>query len=83
MLKGAVLPFAQNCEKNLYYDLMRGDLFRQHSIPGFDINSLDSDTLCSLLLCRSKDLNFLENRFIMEASFSFINAESVLIELNN
>ena len=29
------------------FDLMRRDLFRQLTIPGLDINKLDSDALCS------------------------------------
>ena len=66
---------------------MRRDLFRQltipgldinkldsDAIPGLDINKLDSDALCSLLLFGSKDLNLVENRIIIEATISFINA---------
>ena len=56
------------------FDLMRRDLFRQLTIPGLDINKLDSDALCSLLLFGSKDLNVVENRIIIEATISFINA---------
>ena len=36
--------------------------------------TFDSDALCSLLLFESKDLNILENRIIIEATISFINA---------
>ena len=56
------------------FDLMRRDLFRLLTIPGLDMNKLDSDTLCSLLPFGSKDLNFVENRIIIEATISFINA---------
>ena len=54
------------------FDLMRRDLFRQLIIPGLDINELDSDALCNLLLFGSKDLNVVENRIIIEATISFI-----------
>ena len=56
------------------FDLMRRDLFRQLTIPGLDINKLDSDALCSLLLFGSKDFNIVENRIIIEATISFISA---------
>ena len=56
------------------FDLMRRDLFRQLNIPGLDINKLDSDALCTLLLFGTKDLNLVENRIIIEATISFINA---------
>ena len=56
------------------FDSMRRDLFRQLTIPCLEINKLDSDALCSLLLFGSKDLNVVENRIIIEATISFINA---------
>ena len=56
------------------FDLMRRDLFRQLSIPGLDINKLDSDALCTLLLFGTNDLNLAENRIIIEATISFISA---------
>ena len=56
------------------FDLMRRDLFRQLIIIGLDISKLNSDTLCSLLLFGSKNLNLVENRIIIEATISFINA---------
>ena len=56
------------------FDLMRRDLFRQLIIIGLDISKLNSDTLCSLLLFGSKNLNLVENRIIIGATISFINA---------
>ena len=56
------------------FDLMRRDLFRQLNIPGLDINKLDSDALCTLPVFGTKDLNLVENRIIIEAPISFINA---------
>ena len=63
--------FLLHCDQ---FDLMRRDLFRQLNIPGLDINKLDSDALCTLLLFGTKDLNLVENRIIIEATISFINA---------
>ena len=63
--------FLLHCDQ---FDLMRRDLFHQLNIPGLDINKLDADALCTLLLFGTKDLNLVENRIIIEATISFINA---------
>ena len=61
--------------------LMRIDLFRQLTVTGIDIYELDSNALCNLLLFGSQDLNVVENRIIIEATISFIEAtERFLIE---
>ena len=57
-----------------YIHFEKGEHFSYLTIPGLDINKLDSDALCSLLLFGSKDLNIVENRIIIEATISFINA---------
>ena len=59
---------------------MRRDLFRLLTIPGLDINELDSTALCNLHSFGSPDLNVTENSMIIEAITAFIVAIQFLME---
>ena len=56
------------------FDLIGRNLFRQLTIHGLEKHELDSNALCNVLLFGSKDLNLVENRIIIEATISFIEA---------
>ena len=56
-------------------ELQRRDLLGQlEDLPGIDIVSLDSETICELLLFGSPNLNVIVNRIILEATISFIKS---------
>ena len=57
------------------FELQRADLLGQlGDLPGIDIVSLDSKTICELLLLGSPSLNVTVNRIILEATISFIKS---------
>ena len=57
------------------FELQRRDLLGQRGdLPGIDIVSLDSETICELLLFGSRNLNVIMNRIILEATISFIKS---------
>lgn len=57
------------------FDTMRRDLLGQLSdIPGIDITSMDSKSLCQLLLFGSNNLTVVANRIILEASMAYLKA---------
>ena len=57
------------------FELQRADLLGQlGDLPGIDIVSLDSKTICELLLFGSPSLNVIVNRIILEATISFIKS---------
>ena len=57
------------------FEPMRRDLLGQLSdIPGIDITSLDSKSLCQLLLFGSTNLTVVANRIILEATTTYIKA---------
>ena len=57
------------------FELQRRDLLGQlGDLPAIDIVSLDSETICELLLFGSPNLNVIVNRIILEATISFIKS---------
>ena len=55
------------------YDQMRNDLFDQLSeIPGLELDNLNSEALCELLLFGNLRFNNIANKLILEAIISFI-----------
>ena len=55
------------------YDQMRNDLFDQLSeIPGLELDNLNSEALCELLLFGNPRFNNIANKLILEATISFI-----------
>ena len=57
------------------FELQRRDLLGQlEDLPGIDIESLDSKTICELLLFGSPNVNVIVNRIILEATISFIKS---------
>ena len=57
------------------FELQRRDLLGQlGDLPGIDIVSLDSETICELHLFGSPNLNVIVNRIILEATISFIKS---------
>ena len=56
------------------YKLLRRDLFHQLTISGIDINGMDTNMQCNLLLFGRNDLNKIQNRTTIEAKISFIEA---------
>ena len=57
------------------FELQRTDLLGQlGDLPGIDIDSLDSKTICELLLFGSLNANVIVNRIILEATISFIKS---------
>lgn len=57
------------------FELQRRDLLGQlGDLPGIDIESLDSKTICELLLFGSPNVNVIVNRIILEATISFIKS---------
>ena len=52
---------------------MHAELFGQLSeIPAFDINGMNSTTLCSLVLYDSSQVDIVTNRMILDATISYI-----------
>ena len=57
------------------FELQRTDLLGQlGDLPGIDIDSLDSKTICELLLFGRPNANVIVNRIILEATISFIKS---------
>ena len=48
--------------------------YQLEDLPGIDIESLDSKTICELLLFGSPNVNVIVNRIILEATISFIKS---------
>ena len=72
-LSTLMLADLMNTEFNV--KLQRRDLLGQlGDLPGIDIVSLDSETICELLLFGSPNLNVIVNRIILEATISFIKS---------
>ena len=57
------------------FELQRRDPLGQlRDLPGIEIVSLDSETICELLLFGSPNLNVIVNRMILETTIFFIKS---------
>ena len=57
------------------FEMMLNDLLGQLSdVPGIDITSMDSKSLCQLLLFGCTNLTVVENRIVLEATIAYIKA---------
>ena len=62
------------------FELQRTDLLGQlGDLLGIDIDSLDSTTICELLLVGRPNANVIVNRIILEATISFIKSTQRLV----
>ena len=56
------------------YDQMRNDLFDQLSeIPGLELDNLNSEALCELLLFGNQRFNNIANKLIKEATIFILS----------
>ena len=63
----------------LMYDQMRNDLFDQLSeTPGLELDNLNSEALCELLLFGNPCFNSIANKLILEGTISFILSTGML-----